>query len=77
LVLRESVDHHKQDELRHCFTRGPAAGLSALQFFLDQLKGIVEIQIIRLAIGADRALDFKLVVIELHLAARAALFLER
>ena len=34
-LLREAVDHHEQDEFRHCFAARSAAGLAALQLLLD------------------------------------------
>ena len=77
LLLREAVNHHEQHELREWLSARPIASFGLLQLFLEQPEGAVELKIIRLAIDTPSIVDLKFAVVELHLAARAALFLER
>src|SRR5213080_5209476 len=77
LLLREAVDHHEQHEFREWLSSRAIASFGLLQLFLDQPEGAIELKIIRLTIGTPSIVDLKFTVVELHLPARAALFLER
>src|SRR6266498_3353475 len=77
LLLREAVNHHEQDEFREWLSARAIASFGLLQLFLDQPEGAVELKIIRLAIDTPSIVDLKFAVVELHLAARATLFLKR
>src|SRR5262245_13616262 len=77
LLLREAVNHHEQHEFWQWLSSRAIASFGLLHFFLDQLEGAVELKVIGLAIGTPCIVHLKFTVVELHLAARAALLLER
>jgi hypothetical protein len=77
LLLRKAINHHEEDEFWLWLTARPIVSFGMLGLLLDQPEGAIELKIIRLTISAPRVIDLKFTVVELHLPARAALFLER